>query len=40
MKKKLLIVGWNAFVDAIPILVPIILNNKDKILKCVKKIKV
>ena len=40
MKKKLLIIGWNALIDAIPILVPIILNNKDTIIKNVKKIKV
>jgi adenylyl- and sulfurtransferase ThiI len=40
MKKKAAIILWNAFVDAIPILLPLIVQNKDLIIKNAKKIKV
>ena len=40
MKKKLLIMGWNAFVEAIPIILPLVIDNKDIIIKNAKKIKV
>ena len=40
MKKKLLVIGWNIFVDAIPIILPFVIDNKDTIIKHAKKIKV
>jgi len=40
MKKKFAIILWNAIVDAIPILLPLILQHKDLIIKNAKKIKV
>jgi hypothetical protein len=40
MKKKLLVMGWNTFVDAIPIILPFIIQHKDTIIKSCKKIKV
>ncbi len=39
MKSKILIFLWNAFVDAIPIILPFIIQNKDVIIKNAKKIK-
>ena len=40
MKRKLPILLWNALVDAIPILLPLIIDNKDKIIKSAKKVKI
>jgi adenylyl- and sulfurtransferase ThiI len=40
MKTKAAIIVWNAFVGLIPILLPLIIDNKDKILKSAKKIKI
>ena len=40
LKRKALIITWNAFVDTIPILVPIIIKHKGTIVKSVKKMKV
>lgn len=39
MKKRAAIILWNAFVDAIPILLPLVIQHKDKIIKHAKKIK-
>lgn len=40
MKRKAAIIVWNALVDAIPILLPLIIQHKDLIIKKAKKIKV
>lgn len=40
MKKKILIVACNALMDAIPILIPLFLDNKDSIISYIKKMRV
>lgn len=40
MKRKLPILLWNAFVDAIPILLPLVIQHKDTIIKKAKKVKI
>jgi hypothetical protein len=38
--KKWVIIGWNAFVDSIPIWLPLVIHHKDAIIRNVKKIKI
>lgn len=40
MKRKATIIVWNALVDAIPIILPLIIQHKDLIIKNAKRIKV
>jgi adenylyl- and sulfurtransferase ThiI len=40
VKKKAAIILWNAFVDTIPIILPLVIQHKDKIVKNAKKIKI
>ena len=39
MKKKAAIILWNALVDALPIIIPLVIQHKDTIIKKAKKIK-
>jgi len=39
IKKKIAATCWNAFVDAIPILLPLVIEHKTAIIKKAKKIK-
>lgn len=40
MKTKALILTWNALVGLIPIVLPLIVQHKDTIIKSAKKIKI
>jgi adenylyl- and sulfurtransferase ThiI len=40
MKTKISKLLWNALVDAIPILLPLIVQHKDKIIKGAKKVRI
>jgi hypothetical protein len=40
MKKKVAIILWNALVDAIPIILPLVIQHKDVIITKAKKIKI